>query len=87
MPIEITRYDITSRDVLIEDEDDTITVANGATHELSNAGFYLLKATGDCRVRCKSGITDATGGRTFYDGDKETRVLRAGVVVACDALN
>ena len=85
MAIELTRYDVGSRDVLGEDNDATVSVADGATSTLTQDGLYLIKATTACTVRCKAGIADATGGRSFDAGQFETRYLRSGVVVACDA--
>ena len=86
MALEVTRYETGTMDVLKDDEYATVTVADGATTTLISNGLYLIKATSGCRVRCKAGITNATGGRTWDAGEKEVRYLLAGTVVAAGAI-
>lgn len=85
MTVEVTRYDVGSIDVLGPDNADTVTIADGDTETLTENGLYLIKATSACVVRCKAGITDATGGRNWAEGEKEVRYLLADTVVAVDA--
>lgn len=85
MAVEVTRYNFGARDVLGPDDDDTVSVADGNTTALSQDGAYLIKAITACTVRCKAGISDATGGRSWAAGDREVRYLRSGTVIAVDA--
>ena len=86
MALEVTRYDTGTIDVLKSDEYATVSVMDGSITTVTNNGLYLIKATSDCRVRCKAGIANATGGRTWDAGEKEVRYLLADTVIAADAL-
>lgn len=85
MAITATPCHVASRDLLGDQLDDSVTVADGNISPDLPEGFYRIKATSACTVRIGNGIANASGGEPWSSGEKETRFIRNGFNIAVDA--
>lgn len=85
MAVLVTKRAVGIRDVAGPQEGDAFTVADGAVSAALEGGFYKVKATSACTVRFGAGLTDASGGEAWDDGEKEMVALADGDVIAVDA--
>lgn len=85
MAVELIRVAFGLRDVMGEQLDAAVTVADGAVSSALTGGLYKVRATSDCTIRIGPSLSDATGGETWKADEKEPRMIAHGSVVAVDA--
>lgn len=64
-----------------------VTVANDTVSSpVASSGLYFLYCTSPCTVRIGTGLTDASGGESWWqEGFYMVRFIDAGQVIAVDA--